>query len=422
MDSRCSERSTDFVVIFMKPDLIPGSIIVLHIIVITALSQSVLSQSTDDIVANYLKASGGVSAFEQIYSTREINEVWQNLDLGGVNKESNSTIEYAKPSRHEVIRKLPNLEVAKVTSPDGSESKFYQNNKKSGMETLGMFFDNPVPSRYTILSLPHQILALNRRKQLQYIGLENLDDTVCEVLKGPYDPFSYEIVKFYFNRNSKLLFAIKNDDKGTTTFFSDYRIVQGVKIPFSRESFNNDILFYRQRTIEIEFNVSVEPSMFYYKEANKPVTTKADDNSIILNIEDIDLNRVLSVWFNGKPVFIDLWATWCAPCKVEFTKYDTTFYRTLEKLNVELLFISIDDKKKEKKWRQDIETFRLNGKHIRAGPVLVKSIKQEVFLNGVISIPRYVVVDAWGQILSADFKKPSVPDFAQELKKLLETR
>ncbi|MDB5030305.1 TlpA disulfide reductase family protein [Mucilaginibacter sp.] len=59
-----------------------------------------------------------------------------------------------------------------------------------------------------------------------------------------------------------------------------------------------------------------------------------------------DYNQVTSIQqllskFKGKVVFIDLWATWCEPCKDEF-RFSQTLYQELKKRGVEIIYVSLD--------------------------------------------------------------------------------
>jgi thiol-disulfide isomerase/thioredoxin len=116
-----------------------------------------------------------------------------------------------------------------------------------------------------------------------------------------------------------------------------------------------------------------------------------------------------------------MWATWCGPCKAEFPSYDSTFYAFLSQKGVKLVFLSIDDPKHKSRWENEIKLLNLKGYHILAGPNLKKSVTDIVFDNEPVSIPRYVLVDEAGKILSANFTRPSNASFKQEMNKLLVT-
>jgi thiol-disulfide isomerase/thioredoxin len=45
--------------------------------------------------------------------------------------------------------------------------------------------------------------------------------------------------------------------------------------------------------------------------------------------------------FRDKPVFVELWTTWCSPCLKEF-EYSKSLFGYLQKNGIELLYVSFD--------------------------------------------------------------------------------
>lgn len=114
----------------------------------------------------------------------------------------------------------------------------------------------------------------------------------------------------------------------------------------------------------------------------------------------------------GKLLFIDLWATWCIPCRAEF-QYSSQLYDILNKMNVNLLYLSIDFPDRREEWERI--TKELNGYHLLASDELQKEIKIKVFDNNSFLIPRYLLLDVDGNIINGDMPRPS------QLEQLLST-
>lgn len=122
--------------------------------------------------------------------------------------------------------------------------------------------------------------------------------------------------------------------------------------------------------------------------------------------------------FKDKYLFIDIWASWCTPCRAEFS-YNKQLNALLKQYsNVSKLYISVDDK--EADWKKAIEAMRISGYHVRASDELSEYLIKEVYQSGSITVPRYILIDNTGKILSRDLPRPSsIEKLKSELDKFL---
>ena len=113
----------------------------------------------------------------------------------------------------------------------------------------------------------------------------------------------------------------------------------------------------------------------------------------------------------GKYVYIDVWATWCGPCKQQIP-----FLKTVEKeyehKNIAFVSISTDRPNKYEAWKQMIKDRDMGGIQLYSGED--QSFSVEYQIN---SIPRFILVDPNGNIVDADAPRPSDP----KLKELFNT-
>ncbi|NML21753.1 TlpA family protein disulfide reductase [Pseudoflavitalea sp. G-6-1-2] len=128
------------------------------------------------------------------------------------------------------------------------------------------------------------------------------------------------------------------------------------------------------------------------------------------NLDDINDKKVSLKSLAGKVVVLDVWATWCGPCKAEIPH--------LKKLEAamhgkDVVFVSIGtDKPADKeKWKKFVQDEQLGGVQLYdpSGAAIHSYYK-------IPGIPRFMVFDKAGKIVSADAPRPSTP----ELQKMIE--
>ena len=117
----------------------------------------------------------------------------------------------------------------------------------------------------------------------------------------------------------------------------------------------------------------------------------------------------------GKYVYIDLWATWCGPCRAEIP-----FLKELEKglhdKNIAFVSISTDSEKDHEKWRTFVKEKELSGIQLYADRANMDFIKA----FNVNTIPRFILIDPTGNVVDADAARPSDPKLKEQLAGLLQ--
>lgn len=131
--------------------------------------------------------------------------------------------------------------------------------------------------------------------------------------------------------------------------------------------------------------------------------------------QDINGKKVSLDDFKGKVVYIDVWATWCGPCIQEIPALKK-LKQDYKSKNLEIISISIDEQKDFEKWKKMIAEKELKGIQLFAD----KDWKSEfIRAYGIDAIPRFIIIDKNGNILSADAPRPSSPQIREELDKAL---
>lgn len=124
--------------------------------------------------------------------------------------------------------------------------------------------------------------------------------------------------------------------------------------------------------------------------------------SYSVNFEFPDINgKMYSLKdFSGKYVYIDVWASWCGPCKVEIP-YLKQLKNDFKGKNIEIIAISVDEKRAD--WENFIRSNNMGGIQLFAGG-WNNSLVQHFRITG---IPRFILLDKEGRIINANAERPS---------------
>lgn len=114
--------------------------------------------------------------------------------------------------------------------------------------------------------------------------------------------------------------------------------------------------------------------------------------------------------FEGKYIYLDIWASWCYPCRKEYP-----FLKELEHVvdprKIEVVSISIDEQ--EYRWKGGMNGYGMNGgvQWWASDTMFVKTFR-------IDRIPRFILLDKKGNIMQFSMTRPSNEQTITFLKKL----
>lgn len=128
--------------------------------------------------------------------------------------------------------------------------------------------------------------------------------------------------------------------------------------------------------------------------------------------EDIKGKKVSLSDFKGKVILIDVWATWCGPCRGELP-YLKKLEKAFQGKEVAFISVSVDAPKDKEKWAKMVKDAKLGGIQLFGGDGWKSKIAQDFKIN---AIPRFILIDKEGKVVNSAAPRPSEP----ALKQLLE--
>lgn len=118
--------------------------------------------------------------------------------------------------------------------------------------------------------------------------------------------------------------------------------------------------------------------------------------------------------FKGKYVVMDIWATWCGPCKMEIPYFEKQYELFAGDSRVEFISISLDEKVDA--WKKMLEEDKPQWKQFVVENGIKSDFCARYFIN---SIPRFLLIDPQGNIVSVAMMRPSEKGFTEYIRKHL---
>ena len=145
-------------------------------------------------------------------------------------------------------------------------------------------------------------------------------------------------------------------------------------------------------------------------------------NSILKSNQDLLANTDQYIFLlpdiinkhRGKILYVDFWASWCAPCRALMPK--SRELKEKYKNDVDFLYISIDTNPAA--WLNASAAESLD----KSSSFLISKESAFIKIKKIKSIPRYMIFDREGNIIDDNAMKPDDKDFDKKMRKLINSQ
>lgn len=169
---------------------------------------------------------------------------------------------------------------------------------------------------------------------------------------------------------------------------------------------NDEVIAYFHKNVTDAKNIEKFDNMCKQWEA-----LRAGNPSPSFNCPDINGKMVSLESLKGKYVYIDVWATWCGPCRGELpymTKLEEAY------VGKDIYFVGLSCDQNKQAWEKRIQKGDMKGIQLHMG-------NKDEFMNKYLinGIPRFILLDREGKIIKADAPRPSSPETSKLIDELL---
>lgn len=214
-------------------------------------------------------------------------------------------------------------------------------------------------------------------------------------------------VKKYSKPQWRLLGALKNLDPKIVEQYAYQLIINAINYKDLRQAIDLSATFrnYFPNSNHLA-NISTKI------EALKAVLVENEKNKEIKIVDNY--NTVNSIYeiitpLKGKVIYLDVWGTWCGPCKEEL-KYLPELKNRYKGKDVAYIYLDLDDDNLDEKWREFIRVNNIEGMHLRKNRQTIAPFWKELLANAddkAEYYPQYFIFNKEGKLVVSKALRPS---------------
>lgn len=283
------------------------------------------------------------------------------------------------------------------------------------------------------IAVPHRELDISLIKLAGFVNANFPDIREADriIIKKVADSSAsaQEFEKFSHNMSSRYIDDYLGSLPNNSTEF-DY--FTEAKDPFIRDLFSSRVLFemmqgkfsfiksnlpvYRVKISEGKIKDQFLAA--YAEQYKKMYASTLSPKSIMINTDDLnstDVFKTIMEKYKGKIVYVDIWATWCAPCLAEMGNAKRLRDSLGDEKDVVFVYICTSSTDKAQ-WRNLLAGHQIEGENYYLNDAQSSQLNKELHIK---SIPHYVLLNKDGEIVANHTSTPGQPATLSAIKVLL---
>lgn len=165
---------------------------------------------------------------------------------------------------------------------------------------------------------------------------------------------------------------------------------------------------FKKRFPQSKFNQEIDQKV----NSLRQMLAQNESNTDIVVLKDYD--KIQSVYdviakYKGKVVYLDVWGTWCGPCKEEL-KFMPQLKSAFTNKDVIFLYLDMDEEDRDAIWKEFIKVNGLTGVHFRKNRQTIAPLWKELLADAQDKAeyyPQYFIFDKEGKVAVSKALRPS---------------
>ena len=265
--------------------------------------------------------------------------------------------------------------------------------------------------------LETDLLQARDGKEMDALTDEFSKNEIFKRYRDLYSRLSSSIQKESILSTFPIIDAVAHDSQLRDICIAQYL---SMKIDEIRHSLDSDLMEYARQNIKTPaLLAAVESRNEKYLALERRDITKASSlksNDDVANMSDGEkILRKITEPYRGKLILLDIWGTWCTPCKEALSHSAEEFERLKD---YDLVYLYLASRSSDESWKNVIKEYDLTGDNIVHYNLPANQQRAVEHFVKVASYPTYRLIDRDGTVLDVNADPRDLEGLARLLEQM----